>query len=202
MHLELLSSLQALLHAALEGRPVFVVSGRLAGRPWRVTYHAGFGVENTVVARALLEGDDAVIASVRRAKPADVSAAHLSWRDDPHFSLLHREFPAGAPWKAQATLLATFPLVHALRDAADVRSALDAFARHDGQEWRFRGARVLPSSTGLLVYAPNDSALRALLRPLLLQVPDAQPTPAPSPSWKAPNEEHPPPRRRRAPPRE
>lgn len=196
MNLDLLPSLAALLGAAGAGLPVFIVTGRLAGQPWRLTYHAGHGVENPVVARALLEADLAVLASVRRAEPADLSAAFLSWHEDPHAPLLQRDFPAGGPWRDQARLVATLPLTRPLRDTPGVRSALDAFARHDEREWRFRGARVLVRGGVLLAYAPDEAALRALLRPLLLQVPGALPDPP-----EAPREEKGPPpalpRRRR-----
>ncbi|AFZ66946.1 hypothetical protein [Deinococcus peraridilitoris] len=173
MKLDGLHSLRELLGSAQAGRPLFIVTGRLPGQLWQVTYHAGDGVENVVVARALLEADGAVVASVRRAKSADISAAFLSWQDDPHVPLLKRDLAGGGAWSAQVTLLAAFPLVQPLQDGPDVRAALDAFARRDDAEWRFRGVRVLAYQGRLLAYAADDAALRALLRPLLLQVPDA-----------------------------
>ncbi|WP_027483369.1 hypothetical protein [Deinococcus pimensis] len=201
MELTRLDSLAALLGAARERLPVFVVSGKLPGEPWGVTYHAGHGVDGTVVARALLESEDAVVASVRRARGQDLAVAHLSWRWDPHFPLLHHDFPAGASWSAQAALVGTFPIFRTLRDAPEVRSALDAFATFDVAEWRFRGARVLPrENTGrLVVYAADSAALAALTRPLLLMVPDALVRDELPPERTAPDPRPPPVTRRRVP---
>jgi len=185
VRLDHLDSLLSLLCAAAERRPLFVVSGMLPGGLWRVTYHAGEGVANAVIARALLEADGAAITSVRRAAAADVDVAFLSWRDDPHHALLKREYPSGASWVTQAALVQSLPFVWALRDTPGVRAALNAFARHDELEWRFRGVRVLPRAGGLLAYAADDAALRALLRPLLLLEPDAVPKPANDPGDRA-----------------
>lgn len=173
MKLDELPSLQELLGSASARRPLFIMTGRLTGQRWGLTYHAGDGVENPVVARALLEAGGAVVASLRRAHATDVSAAFLSWQSDPHYALLRRDFAGGAGWPAQAALLSAFARVRSLRDGPDVRGALGAFARHEDPEWRFRGVRVLPHQRALFAYAPDETALRALLRPLLLQVPDA-----------------------------